>query len=428
MGETIGVIGLWNLGCVLCASWSKLGNKVIGVDSDASRVEQLNRGIPPFFEPNLPELLQNGLAGKMLRFSTDISSLAACDFIFLAYDTPLLDDESSDTRILEKSLIDLRGVMKNDALLIISAQSPVGFCSYLRKKLQQEDKSLDLVYSPENLRRGDAIARYLEPGRIILGATNRVAELKARRLFSQIKADIVSMSLESAEMVKHGINSFLATSIVFANHMADICEATGARIDDVIRGMKSDPRIGPNAYLAPGIGFSGGTLGRDLKVLHSKNLESAGCAKLFGVIHEFNAERKLSIVRHIEKILGTCEGSAIGILGVAYKPETSILCKSIPLEIIAMLMERKCRISVFDPHANYSELSAKPGFNIVSSIADASRSADLIVLLTEWKEFREFDWTAVPRIMSRPLFFDTKNFLDEHAMRSYGFTYYSIGR
>jgi UDPglucose 6-dehydrogenase len=428
MAERIGVIGLWHLGCVLCAAWSKLGNKVIGFDHDGSRVDQLKKGVPPLFEPQLSEAVHSGLESGRLGFSTDIKALAECDFIFLSYDTPVRDDDSSDTSILERSVEDVRGVMKHGAVLVISSQSPVGFCSFLRSKLKKTHSSLNLVYSPENLRLGEAIKCYLEPGRIILGAADRDAECKARRLFSQIRADIIGMSLESAEMVKHGINSFLATSIVFTNHIADICEATGARIDDVVRGMKSDPRIGPKAYLAPGIGFSGGTLGRDLKVLDNKNLEGTGYARLFGVVHEFNAERKFSIIRRIEKILGTCEGSAIGILGVTYKPGTSTLRRSIPLEIVDALMEKKCHVRVFDPKADYSELSVTPAFGIAAGVVDASRSADLLVLLTEWNEFKEFDWAAVPRVMRRPLFFDAKNVLDGHAMRSHGFTYYSMGR
>ena len=322
----------------------------------------------PIFEPDLSETIQKALDNKILAFTEDISSLTACDFIFLSYDTPVLEDDSSDISILERSINDIRNIMKEGAVLIVSSQSPVGLCSLLRNKLKEKNSSFELAYSPENLRLGDAIHCYLNPGRIILGTAEPEAERKCKDLFSQIHPNIFSMNLESAEMVKHGINAYLAMSIVFANHLADICEISGARIDDVVRGLKSDPRIGEKAYLSPGIGFSGGTLGRDLKVLNQKNHESNGYAKIFGQIHELNIERRISIIDRIEKILKTIEGSIIGILGVTYKPETSTLRRSLPLEIVQLLVNKKAIVKVYDPMADYSELSYEPRFTIVSSI------------------------------------------------------------
>jgi len=426
--KTIGVIGLWHLGCVLCASWSKLGNKVVGFDHDNSRISRLNKGIPPLFEPNLSETIQGEINDGTLSFSSNISSLASCDFIFLSYDTHVREDDSCDTTILEESINDLGNIMKNGAILIISSQSPVGLCNFLRTKLKEKKSSLELAYSPENLRLGEAIECYLNPGRIILGTADSNTENKCRELFSQIPANILPMSLESAEMVKHGINSFLANSIVFVNQLADICEMTGASIDDVVRGMKSDPRIGEKAYLSPGIGFSGGTLGRDLKILNQKNIEKHGYSKLFGILHELNRKRKYSIIDKIGKILGVLKGSTIGILGVTYKPGTSTLRKSLPLEIVDLLINKKCNVRVYDPKADYSELPIEPRFIIASSIEDVSKSVDILILLTEWKEFKDYDWKNIPKKMKRPIFFDTKNFLDEMMMISFGFRYYSIGR
>jgi UDPglucose 6-dehydrogenase len=304
----------------------------------------------------------------------------------------------------------------------------VGFCRVLRRALQEKRGTLDLAYSPENLRLGEAIQCYLNPGRIILGVPDSATERKCRDLLSQIKADILTMSFESAEMVKHGINSFLATSIVFANQLADICEGAGARIDDVILGMKTDPRIGPRAYLSPGIGFSGGTLGRDLKVLHQRNQEARGEAKIFRLIHTMNDERKNSIVRRIENILDGVEAKRIGILGLTYKPGTSTLRRSLPLEIVGLLEERRAKVRVFDPKADYGELPSPPRFTIVSGIKEAARSADALILLTEWNEFKTCDWKDVPGQMTQPVFFDTKNFLDENEMSGYGFDYHGVGR
>jgi UDPglucose 6-dehydrogenase len=424
----IGVIGLWHLGSVLCASWFKLGFKVIGFDYECPRVEKLNKGIPPLFEPGLAEVIREGLQSRKLHFTDDIQALDACDFVFLSYDTPVRENDSSDTTILEKAIEDARPVLNDGVIVIVSSQVPVGFCRRLRAKLHQDNPTLDLAYSPENLRLGDAIRCYLNPGRIILGTADSRIEHRAKSLLAPIPAEILTMSLESAEMVKHGLNSYLAMSIVFANHLADLCEMTGARIEDVVLGLKSDPRIGKSAYLTPGIGFSGGTLGRDLIVLDQINRENAGGAEIFGRIHEMNSQRKFAIVSRIEKIAGRCDDMSIGILGITYKPGTSTLRRSLPLEIVHLLLEKKVRVKVYDPKADYSELPLRPEFQIASSIEDVSLSADMLVLLTEWEEFRVYDWKKVTAGMRKAVVFDTKNFLDKDRMVSLGFEYYSIGR
>ena len=342
--KKIGIIGLWHLGCVLSASWSKLGNRVYGFDYDNNRIKKLQDGIPPIFEPHLSEKIKEGMNKGLLSYSEKIQSLSGCYYIFLCYDTPVGDDDSCDTSILEKSIADISEVAQDDAVIIVSSQSPVRFCSVLRNRLLKRNETLDLAYSPENLRLGEAIDCYLNPGRIILGTQNEITERKCVELFQQITNEILKMNLESAEMVKHGINSYLSTSIVFANHLSDICERNNARIDDVVKGMKSDPRIGEKAYLSPGIGFSGGTLGRDLQVLNVANNKVNGYARLFGIIHKFNNERKLAIVNKIEIILNGLKEKKVGVLGLTYKPGTSTLRRSLPLEIVYLLIENGAQV------------------------------------------------------------------------------------
>jgi UDPglucose 6-dehydrogenase len=428
MDSKIGIIGLWHLGCVISVSWSKLGYQVYGFDYDQVRINKLNAGEPPIFEPDLKENIMKGIDTKKLCFSNNISDLSDCDFIFLSYDTPINDNDSSDTNILEKSVDDVKKVMKNDAILIVSSQSPVGFCNELRKKMKDFNNTIDLAYSPENLRLGEAINCYLNPGRIILGTADKETEARCSILFSKITNEVIKMNLESSEMVKHGINSFLSLSIVYANHLADICEEKGARIEDVVKGIKSDVRIGQKAYLSPGIGFSGGTLGRDLKVLDFVNTASNGFAKIFGIIHELNSERKFAILKKVEKILDGIEGKTLSILGLTYKPGTSTLRRSLPLEIVNLFQSKKAEIKVYDPKANYSELSYDPRFKISSNVEEVAINSDILILLTEWEEFKYYDWSKIINSMNNKIFFDTKNVLNELKMKNYGFNYYSIGR
>lgn len=426
--ERVGVVGLWHLGSVLCAAWSKLGYTVTGFDYDKQSVSSLLKGIPPVYEPDLSETIRACVRNGTLSFSSNMQSLSECDFIFLSYDTPVLADDSSDLTILEKSVRDLREVMKDNSILIVSSQSPVGFCSVLRTILRNENKTIELAYSPENLRLGEAIHCYLNPDRIILGTSNEETEQKCHSLFENLTDKILSMNIESSEMVKHGINSFLAMSIVFADNLADLCEEMGADMVNVVCGLKSDPRIGIKSYLSPGIGFSGGTLGRDLKVLDEVHQRVSNSSGWFGVIHEYNSSRKYTIVNKITNLIDGLEGKTIGVLGLTYKPGTSTLRRSLPLEIVNILVEKGATVRVYDPKADYSELSLEPKFIITKSIEELSINADIIVLLTEWPEFKEFVWETIIEKMTNNFFYDTKNFLFDSKLKVIGFEYYSTGR
>ena len=427
-GKKIGIIGLWHLGCVLAAAWSKKNYIVSGFDHNKDRVENLTQGHLPIYEPGLEKNIKQSVTKNLLFFSDNIITLSNSDFIFLSYDTPVLENDDSDISILVQSVKEAAIIMKDNSVLIISSQTPVGLCSELRQEIKKINDSLDLAYSPENLRLGEALDCYINPGRIILGTANKETEEKCISLFQEISEDIIAMNLESAELVKHGINSFLATSIVFANSLADVCEKSGAKIDDVVKGLKSDPRIGQKAYLSPGIGFSGGTLGRDLKVLDKFNKSISGPAELFGFVYETNLKRKKTIVKKIIKLINGTKNKAVGILGLTYKPGTSTLRRSLPLEIVDLLINEGAKVKVFDPKADYAELSFEPQFIITKSIEELSKNTDIFVLLTEWPEFKEFDWESILSRINTSLFFDTKNFLNRDKMKKIGFEYYSIGK
>lgn len=415
----IGILGLWHLGCTLAVSWSELHNEVIGFDYNIDIVNNLKKGIPPIFEPNLEHGIKNYL-NQGLTFTDNIKDFLDCDYVFITYDTPVDDNDNSDTTILENSVKDISKILKNNSVVIITSQSPVGFCSRMRNILQSQNPTLELAYSPENLRLGDAIRCYLQPERIIIGTSNKKTEEKCLNLFYQIQSrnyinnipstDFICMNLESAEMVKHGINSFLATSITFANQLSDLCSETGANIDDVIKGMKSDERIGKKAYLSPGIGFSGGTLGRDLKVLSkiNNNIKKAGFwkpATLFEKIYNLNENRKNIIISKIKFIFGDFKDKNIGVLGLTYKPGTSTLRRSIPLDIVNIMINEGANVKIFDPKADYNELS-EINFEICNSIEDVSSNIDFLVLLTEWQDFKNYNWNNIDINI-----FDTKNFL-----------------
>jgi len=424
----IGVVGLWHLGCVLSAAWSKLGFRVTGFDYKKDLISDLRRNKPPIFEPGLEEEIKISSKAENLLFTDRIENLKDCSFVFLAYDTPVLDNDECDLGLLEKAIRDLCDVLANHSIVIASSQTPVGTCSKFRDLLQRKNPTLELVYSPENLRLGSAIDCYLKPGRIILGSDSKSASVKSASLFSNIPAEIITMSIASAEMVKHGINAFLANSIVFTNHLADLCEAAGANIVEVVRGLKSDERIGQKAYLSAGIGFSGGTLGRDLKVLAALNKTCSRSALLFESLYEFNADRKKIIIDKVTELLdGRPAGRTVAVLGLTYKPGTSTLRRSLPLQIVELLINKGAEVKAYDPKANYQELEKQPPFRICRTIDEAISGSDLALILTEWKEFRDYDWGRAVQLMKKRRVFDAKNLLIELGLSEKGYKYVGIG-
>ena len=426
--EKIGIVGLWHLGCVLTSVWSKLGNKVIGFDFENEIINNLNKGIAPIYEPNLEDSLRSSLDKNLLKFTNNINELSECDFIFITYDTPVDENDIPDTTILNKAINEIKFFLKDYCTIIVSSQTPVGFSSNLELLVKEANKSIELIVSPENLRLGEAIECYLKPGRIIIGSSNTIAKNNANKLFSQLNTELLHMTLESAEVVKHGINSFLATSIVFANQIADICEIKNANVIDVIKGLKSDPRIGEKAYLVPGIGFSGGTLGRDLQVL-KKTVESDSIdINFFELIHQINNNRKFSIINKVKKYLNGIKDKNIAILGLTYKPGTSTLRRSLPLEIVNELINGGAKVKVYDSLADYKELDNQViNFEITDNINQVALDAHIIILLTESIEHKTIDWNSLYNLMSEPLIFDTKFYLDSNKLKTQGYKYITIG-
>jgi len=424
----IGIVGLWHLGCVLSAAWSKLGFKVVGFDYSKDLINNLNQIQPPIYEPNLEETLKLSIEKNKLSFTNDIKLLRDCDFIFLAYDTPVLDNDESDLTPLQRAIDDLGNVLKDGTIMIVSSQTPAGTCQRFRNQLQKRNPTIELVYSPENLRLGEAIHCYLNPGRIIVGAESEITMSKTIVLFNKIQANIITMNITSAEMVKHAINAFLANSIVFANHLSDLCAVSGANVLDVVKGVKTDPRIGQKAYLSPGIGFSGGTLGRDLQVLARANKNSRQRAFLFESLLEFNADRKNVILNNVTNLLdGEFSKKIISVLGLTYKPGTSTLRRSLPLEIVKLLSQKGSKLKVYDPKANYDELDEELPFKVCNSIDETISESNLIILLTEWNEFKEYNWEKGLTLLKEKKLFDTKNFLYDLGLSKIGYYYFGIG-
>jgi UDPglucose 6-dehydrogenase len=383
-----------------------MGQRVVGIEFDAEAIDRLSQGKAPLYEPDLEETIQSGLSGGNVLFSTDPAHLSRCDFVFLAYDTPVDENDLYDLSPLEKALDQIAPHLKASAIFIVSSQVPAGTCRQFQKKMNNP-----VVYSPENLRLGEAIFNYLNPGHVVIGADSEEASAAVSALFSSIPASYMKMDLASAEMTKHAINSFLASSVTFANQLSDACSLCGADFNQVASAMKQDPRIGKKAYLKAGIGFSGGTLGRDLQILNGLNKSKGGGSfPLFGEIWQYNRQRPRSIVYKIGRILHQFKDKSIGLLGLTYKPGTSTLRRSIPLEIAYDLARKGANVSAYDPKANLSEANLE-GIQIQPDPYSVSLDAHFLLLLTEWPEFKDLDFGRLGHPMKEKRLFDPYSFL-----------------
>jgi len=429
--EKVCVIGIWHLGAVYSACLADLGCSVVGVDSDQQRIMALNQGIPPLFEPGLEDMLSANLEAKRIRFTADMAEgVKGARYVIIAFDTPVNDQDEVDLSRIWEVCGQLAGQLQNESIVIVSSQVPVGTGGQMKRLIAQGCPSIkfDLACSPENLRLGQAIARFKTPDRVVIGADDPDTLDQVERLFSVIPAPKIRMDLRSAEMVKHATNAFLATCISFGNEIANLCDEVGADALKVVAALQTDERIGPKLPLRPGLGFAGGTLARDLNIL-KKLGDEAGCDTpiVDGVI-AVNQRQNQVVTRKLMKAFGSLEGRTIGVLGLTYKAGTSTLRRSSAIEIIQDLSSRGAKILAFDPKADIEEVNQHTEFQRCSDPYQVAKGADALVLVTDWPEFKGLDYARIKRLMKNPLLIDARNMLDGEKLSRIGFTYSGIGR
>ena len=417
------VQGLWHLGCVTAACCAK-HFEVTGLDFDAANVAKLNQGQAPLFEPGLNELIAAGLAAKKLSFTTDAKAACAnADVLWLTYDTPVNDNDESDVESVLAHLRKALSHLANGALVLISAQLPVDTCA----KLEKEFPQFHFACSPENLRLGKAIDSFEKAERVIVGIRSDAKKALLAELFAPFTLQILFMRTESAEMVKHALNSFLALSITFINEIARLCEHTGADAKEVSAGLKSEPRIGPKAYLGPGGPFAGGTLARDVVTL-TKIADAKGeKISVIPAIKQSNDLHRGWAFRRLQSRLGDLRGKTISILGLTYTTNTDTLRRSAAVELCQKLLEAGAKVTAFDPAVKSlpKELSAVA---LASDIAGALKNADAAVICTEWPQFRQADWPKLVPQMREKIIVDANRFLEKELKSTTGVEHLSVGR
>lgn len=423
--KSIAVVGLWHLGAVYAASFAKLGFKVHGFDFDKKAVANWNKGIPPLFEPGLEELTKKHLNND-LHISSSEEVLREKDYIFITHDLPVDENDAVDTRIMQKTF---SALARNGALrstVVISSQVPIGTSRTL-VNLMKKNGIADpkVIYFPENLRLGKAFDSFLSPDRIVLGSDSAETIETFKKDFS-FPCPVFAMGLESAEMVKHALNTYLATCISWSSELSDLSEKTGANMNDVVRALKSDKRVSPFAPLDPGLGFAGGTLGRDVQSLRAIAKTLRYEAKFLKAIYEVNQSRLPMLLSKIHSVIPNLKNKTIGILGLTYKPNTDTLRRSMAVELAALLKKKGAHIQAYDP-AIRKKTPLLASVQICGNFIDFFKDLDLVVLMTPWQEFRDISIEKFSPLMKQKVIIDTKNFLDAKRYAEDGFLYKGMG-
>ncbi|HSX57852.1 MAG TPA: nucleotide sugar dehydrogenase [Candidatus Saccharimonadales bacterium] len=428
--KKVAVVGLWHLGLVNSVGFCKKGYHVTAIDFDKQLISKLKKSTTPIHEPGLDQLIGEYLKKGQLDFSSNIEEVAQADYIVIAYDSPVNEKDEVDIAPIVKASEAIAPLITPKTPLIITSQVPLGSCEKIEATVKKINPSWasGVVYTPENLRLGSAIELFTQPDMIVLGSNHKNSLEAAHDLYAPFKTNKFSMNLRSAEMVKHAINTFLATSITFGNEIANISDRLGADAVAVGMAIKADRRIG-KAPVLPGLGFSGGTLARDVEQLKKFSREINYPGKLLQSITAINEDSFNQIILKLRNQLGRLEGKTIGILGLTYKPGTSTLRRSPALKIIDKLLSAKAICLSYDPLASDKELQEiKLKVKRMSSVSDLAKKSDALVLVTEWPEFKELDFKNLSKLMESPLMIDTKNFLDPENLVNAGFNYVGYGR
>jgi UDPglucose 6-dehydrogenase len=417
------VLGLWHLGCVTAACCAKF-YEVVGLDFDLQTIEKLRAGKAPVFEPGLEDLIRAGLTSGRLSFESDPAvALQSADLLWVGYDTPVDEDDRADLALVLNGIDCCLPYLDENAIVLISSQIPAGTCRSLEKRYPGKR----FAYSPENLRLGKAIEIFLKPERIILGTRTGVDSDRLRALFRNFSDDVISVTTESAEVIKHAINSFLAVSIAFMNEVSRVCEKVGADAREVERGLKSEARIGPKAYLSPGGPFAGGTLARDVVTLVRLAEEFGEDLVLIGAIKASNDQHKEWAIQKLREELGPLDGKRVAVLGLTYKPGTDTLRRSLAIEVCRLLRKEGAVLTAYDPI-----VSAMPGdlaeVPLMRNVRTAVADADAAVVATEWPELLDANWEENLRLMKGRIVVDANGFLRHKLPDFPGLRYRSVGR
>jgi len=428
------MIGTGYVGQVSGACLADYGHQVTCVDKDGGKVESLRRGEIPIFEPGLEALVASNVKAGRLDFTTDLAGpVAEADAVFIAVGTPSRrGDGHADLSYVYSAAREIAAALTGFTLVVTKSTVPVGTGRRVERILAKAlpAQRFDVASNPEFLREGSAIQDFMRPDRVVIGTDSAHAREVLSGLYRPLyllETPMVFTSVETAELIKYAANAFLATKITFINEVADLCEAVGADVQDVARGIGLDGRIG-RKFLHAGPGFGGSCFPKDCTALVRTAEEAEAPLQIVDTVLRVNEARKRRMAKRIEKICGGVEGKTIAALGLTFKPNTDDMRDSPSLDILPALVEGGAKVRVFDPEGINEAKKLMPELDYCADAYATMQGADALVLITEWNEFRGLDLARVKQLMNRPLVIDLRNIYNPAEMRAAGLDYHSIGR
>jgi UDPglucose 6-dehydrogenase len=437
------VIGTGYVGLVSGTCFAEMGNKVHCIDIDQQKIDHLKNGVIPIYEPGLEAMVKRNVENNSLHFSTDIAAqLPTTDVAFIAVGTPMGEDGAADLQYVLQVAKSIGTHMTKPLIIVGKSTVPVGTADKVRNAIQEaldlrgENISFSVVSNPEFLKEGDAIADFMKPDRVVIGAEDPEACEVMRKLympfFRSSMDRLITMDVRSAEMTKYVANAMLATKISFMNEIANICELVGADVNKVRIGIGSDSRIG-YSFIYPGSGYGGSCFPKDVKALRKTALENGYDARLIGAVEAVNESQKMVIAKKVVARFGAdLSGKTFAVWGLAFKPETDDMREAPAIYIIKDLVKRGAKIQAFDPksmeEAQHYYLKDTPNVRYTTNKYEALENAHAMILLTEWKTFRAPDFDAIKTALQDPIVFDGRNQYSDIEMQKRGFEYYQIGK
>ncbi len=427
----IGVVGAGYVGLVTAACFAKLGNNVISVDIDKDKIKSLKKGVVPIYEPGLEELIKDGLRKHRLTFTTSLkSAVRKSTIIFIAVGTPPKDNGEADLSYVENVARNIALEMPSYRLIVEKSTVPVRTGREIERTVRANHRrkiKFDVASNPEFLREGQAIDDFMHPDRIVIGTKSKKARDILTKLYEPLGAPIIVTDIESAELIKHASNSFLATKISFINSISNICEKYGGDIVNVAKGMGLDRRIGKD-FLNAGIGFGGFCFPKDLEAFIRISEKAGYEFDILRAVKNVNEHQKILFVKKIEDALWILNGKTVTILGLAFKPNTDDMRYAPSIDIINSLKDEGVKVKVFDPKAMKKARKILTGITFCKDAYAACKNSDCLAIVTDWDEFKEMDLKRVKKLMRQPIIVDGRNIYKPNTVRRLGFKYTVIGR
>jgi UDPglucose 6-dehydrogenase len=430
--KQICVIGVGYVGLVTAACFADLGNRVVALDVDEKRVENLKKGIMPIYEPGLEELVKRNVKSCRLSFTTSYAeALEGAEFAFIAVGTPSGVDGNADLQYVDAAARSIAENMTAPLIIINKSTVPIGTGDWVAdivKSAQPKPIDFAVVSCPEFLREGSAIADFMSPHRNVIGSLERDAADKVAQLHLPLRAPIVITDLRTAEMIKYASNAFLAAKISFINELADLCELVGADVKEVAAGMGYDARIG-RYFLDAGLGWGGSCFPKDVQALAYMAKERGLNPRILNDVMDVNYDRRKSVAKSVETLLGgSVRGKTIGLLGLAFKENTDDMRDAPSVDISNALIAAGARVRGYDPVARQTAAPLMPAVEIYDDVYKMTEGCDALIVVTPWNEFKQLDLEKVKELLKSPTIFDGRNIYDPKTMKEMGFNYRAIGR